>query len=75
VPIAEPLHAELEHFVTCVRTRQQPRVTAEHGLRTLRLADTIRTQIKGRMLDARSENSVSIVADVAVAEVKPVLVG
>ncbi len=74
VPIAEPLHAELEHFVTCVRTRQQPRVTAEHGLRTLRLADTIRTQIKARMLDARSENSVSVVADVAVAEVEPVLV-
>ncbi|BAM01661.1 MULTISPECIES: Gfo/Idh/MocA family protein [Caldilinea] len=55
VPIAEPLHAELEHFVHCVRTRQQPRVTAEHGLRTLRLAETIRELIQRRMLDARLE--------------------
>ncbi|MCS6828889.1 MAG: Gfo/Idh/MocA family oxidoreductase [Caldilinea sp.] len=55
VPTAEPLHAELDHFVHCVRTRQQPRVTAEHGLRTLRLAATIREQIQRRMLDARFE--------------------
>jgi predicted dehydrogenase len=53
VPIAEPLHAELDHFVHCVRTHQQPRVTAEHGLRTLRLAETIREQIRQRMSDAR----------------------
>jgi predicted dehydrogenase len=53
VPIAEPLHAELDHFVHCVRTRQQPRVTAEHGLRTLHLAETIREQIRQRMSDAR----------------------
>jgi len=55
VPIAEPLHAELEHFVHCVRTRQQPRVTAEHGLHSLRLAETIRELIQRRMLDARLE--------------------
>ncbi|HQY94370.1 Gfo/Idh/MocA family oxidoreductase, partial [Caldilinea sp.] len=54
VPIAEPLQAELEHFVDCVRTQRQPLVTAEHGLRTLRLADAIRTLIKERMPDARS---------------------
>lgn len=53
VPIAEPLQAELEHFVDCVRTRKTPLVTAEHGLRTLRLADTVRTLINARMLDAR----------------------
>ena len=53
VPIAEPLHAELDHFVECVRTRKPPLVTAEHGLRTLRLADTVCTLIKARMLDAR----------------------
>jgi predicted dehydrogenase len=77
VPIAEPLHAELEHFVTCVRTRQQPRVTAEHGLRTLRIAETIRTQIKERMLDARLEGGVSVgvAAEMAVADVAPALVG
>ena len=53
VPIAEPLHLELVHFVDCVRTRQQPMVTAEHGLRTLRLADQIRKQVMERMPDAR----------------------
>ncbi|MFN3980603.1 MAG: Gfo/Idh/MocA family protein [Caldilinea sp.] len=77
VPIAEPLHAELDHFVMCVRTRQQPRVTAEHGLRTLRIAEMIRTQIKERMLDARLEDGVGVgmAAGMAVADAKPVLVG
>lgn len=77
VPISEPLHAELEHFVGCVRTRQQPLVTAEHGLRTLRLAETIRSLIAERMLDARFENGRSLseatVDVVAVAESEPVL--
>ena len=53
VPIAEPLHLELDHFVDCVRTRRQPMVTAEHGLRTLRLADQIRKKVLERMPDAR----------------------
>lgn len=53
VPIAEPLHLELDHFVDCVRTRRQPMVTAEHGLRTLRLADQIRKKVMERMPDAR----------------------
>ncbi len=62
VPIAEPLYAELEHFVHCVRTRQQPRVTAEHGLRTLRLAEAIQEQIRQRMLDARFAHARTVAA-------------
>jgi predicted dehydrogenase len=72
VPIAEPLHAELEHFVDCVRTRRQPLVTAEHGLRTLRLAETIRTLIKERMLDARFVDGRSPAAEVAPGNAEPV---
>ena len=77
VPIAEPLHAELEHFVACVRTRQQPRVTAEHGLRTLRLADRICSLIKARMPDARLKGDIgaSVTASEALPEVESVLVG
>ena len=62
VPIAEPLYAELEHFVHCVRTRQQPRVTAEHGVRTLRLAEAIQEQIRQRMLDARFAHARTVAA-------------
>ncbi len=73
VPIAEPLHAELDHFVECVRTRKQPLVTAEHGLRTLRLADTVRTLIQARMLDARfADGRAPAPADVVAPSVKPV---
>lgn len=76
VPIAEPLHAELEHFVKCVRTRQQPLVTAEHGLRTLRLAETIRGQIKARMLDARfADGAGAAEMELTLPGVEPVLVG
>jgi len=37
----EPLHAELEHFVTCVRGGNQPSVGGEQALRALRLASSI----------------------------------
>ncbi|BAP17676.1 MAG: Gfo/Idh/MocA family oxidoreductase [cyanobacterium endosymbiont of Epithemia adnata isolate EadnSB Bon19] len=37
----EPLHAELEHFVHCVRGGDQPSVGGEQALRALRLASLI----------------------------------
>jgi len=37
----EPLRRELESFVNCVRTRNQPVVTGEEGLAALRLAQDI----------------------------------
>lgn len=37
----EPLHAELEHFVGCVRGGQQPSVGGEQALKALRLASVI----------------------------------
>ncbi|MBF2028009.1 MAG: Gfo/Idh/MocA family oxidoreductase [Oscillatoriales cyanobacterium C42_A2020_001] len=37
----EPLHAELEHFVACVRGGQQPSVGGEQALKALRLASLI----------------------------------
>ena len=37
----EPLHAELEHFVTCVRGSCQPSVGGEQALKALRLATLI----------------------------------
>jgi predicted dehydrogenase len=37
----EPLHAELEHFVTCVRGGKQPSVGGEQALKALRLASLI----------------------------------
>ena len=37
----EPLHAELEHFVQCVRGGNQPSVGGEQALKALRLASLI----------------------------------
>jgi virulence factor len=37
----EPLHAELEHFVHCVRGGEQPSVGGEQALKALRLASLI----------------------------------
>jgi predicted dehydrogenase len=37
----EPLHAELEHFVSCVRGGNQPSVGGEQALKALRLASQI----------------------------------
>ncbi len=37
----EPLHAELEHFVQCVRGGEQPSVGGEQALKALRLASLI----------------------------------
>ena len=37
----EPLHAELEHFVNCVRGGNQPSVGGEQALKALRLASQI----------------------------------
>ncbi len=37
----EPLHAELEHFVSCVRGGNQPSVGGEQALKALRLASMI----------------------------------
>ncbi|MGB8702686.1 MAG: Gfo/Idh/MocA family oxidoreductase [Thermosynechococcaceae cyanobacterium] len=37
----EPLHAELEHFVACVRGGQQPSVGGEQALKALKIASLI----------------------------------
>ncbi len=37
----EPLHAELEHFINCVRGGQQPSVGGQQALKALRLASLI----------------------------------
>lgn len=37
----EPLHAELEHFINCVRGGEQPSVGGEQALKALRLASLI----------------------------------
>ena len=54
----EPLHAELEHFVSCVRGGNKPSVGGEQALKALRLA----TSIEKLALDGQSwyDSEVSI---------------
>jgi predicted dehydrogenase len=42
----EPLRAELEHFVECIRTRHRPQVDGEAGCRALGLATEILARIE-----------------------------
>lgn len=42
IPMQEPLRLECEHFVTCIRTNQQPRSNAENGLMVVRLLEAAR---------------------------------
>jgi len=42
----EPLHAELEHFVSCVRGGNQPSVGGEQALKALRLASLVEQMAK-----------------------------
>ena len=51
----EPLHAELEHFVYCVRGGDQPSVGGEQALKALRLASLIeQIALDGQMWDSHS---------------------
>jgi predicted dehydrogenase len=45
-PDVEPLRAELESFVDCVRTRQEPRVNGAAGRAALELAARVMTSIR-----------------------------
>ena len=49
----EPLELQLESFATCVRNREEPRVTGGAGLEALGVAVSINEEI-GRRLEARS---------------------
>lgn len=51
VPTAEPLALELQHFVDCIRRDQETDVPAADGLAALLLAEQIRTQIYGKIVD------------------------
>lgn len=59
----EPLHAELEHFVSCVRGGNQPSVGGEQALKALRLASLIEQMaLEGQMwqsCDGQGEQIVS----------------
>jgi UDP-N-acetylglucosamine 3-dehydrogenase len=45
----EPLRAELEAFLACVRDRTQPLVTAEDGLEAVELATRVANAIESSM--------------------------
>jgi len=50
VPSQEPLFSELQHFVDCVLDGKPPVVSADDGLRALRLASTIRLAVLERLM-------------------------
>jgi len=53
VPPVEPLHAELQHFLICVRDGCEPRVSGEHALQVMALADAIEARALASLEDLR----------------------
>lgn len=49
VPPVEPLYAEWQHFLTCVRDGGQPRVSGEDALRVMAVADQIEATALARL--------------------------
>lgn len=45
VPAYEPLREQLLHFIDCIRFDQTPLVTADDGLQTLRMAETVKRNL------------------------------
>lgn len=63
----EPLHAELEHFVNCVRGGEQPSVGGEQALKALRLASLIEQMaLDGKAWQILDLNSVGLDIPVSV---------
>jgi predicted dehydrogenase len=57
----EPLHAELEHFVHCVRGGDQPSVGGEQALRALRLASVIEQMaLDGQVWQADTQEPIAL---------------
>jgi predicted dehydrogenase len=54
----EPLHAELEHFVSCVRGGQKPSIGGEQALKALKIASLIEQMtLDGQLWDASMSSS------------------
>lgn len=65
----EPLHAELEHFVHCVRGGNQPSVGGEQALKALRIASLIEQMaLDGQVWQQSDQNSLYV-------SVSPITVG
>jgi len=45
IPNVEPLRAECEHFVECVRTGRRPRSDGESGLRVVRVLEQLQRSL------------------------------
>lgn len=49
VPPVEPLYAEIQHFLSCVRDGRQPQVGGEDALRVMAVADQIEERVRATL--------------------------
>tara|TARA_B100000029_G_scaffold7807_1_gene8235 strand:- start:596 stop:1600 length:1005 start_codon:yes stop_codon:yes gene_type:complete len=54
----EPLYAELEHFLQCVRGREKPAVDGQQASRALKLADLIENLVEKSSKEIQLEDSI-----------------
>ena len=60
----DPLQAEIEAFVQCIRTRSQPPVGVEDGARAVRLAEQIVQSLSAHRWDGAAGERVGLKADI-----------
>ena len=54
----EPLYAELEHFLQCVRGREKPAVDGQQASRALQLADLIENLVERSSTEINLKDSI-----------------
>jgi predicted dehydrogenase len=60
----DPLRAELESFVECIRTHSRPPVSAEDGVAAVRLAEQIVQCVTTHRWDGAAGGRVGLKADI-----------
>jgi virulence factor len=66
VPVVEPLLAELQHFVQCVIENKTPLVSANDGMRALRLALGIRSAMQGNLVDVSKHAPINLPVPISI---------
>lgn len=67
----DALEDELETFVDCVRARRQPPVSAEDGVRAVRLAEGILASVRAHRWDGVAHGRIGLDADIVRSQAAP----
>ncbi len=77
IPQTEPLRAECEHFLSCLRSRKTPRTNGENGLRVLKILEACQQSLResGKTRSLNTEGSRAYFVHETAAVDDPVEIG